>query len=105
MKHVPLAVLSLLSMSLPALASDLGPPDRYVERAPVVVEHERIIERRYVPTPVYRERRVYVEPEYVEPVYVAPRIYRPYGYAYGYGREWHPGRFYGGRWGHDHRRW
>ena len=27
MKYVPLAVLSLLSMSFPALAADLGPPE------------------------------------------------------------------------------
>ena len=112
MKHIPLTVLSLLLVSAPVAAADLGPSGPYIERPPVV-ERERIIERRYVPVPVYRERRVYVEPPFVEPIYVAPRVYRRYGYPYGYGRGypygygrgWHPGRFHGGGWGHGHRRW
>ena len=107
MKHIPFTVLSLLLVSGPAAAADLGPPGPYIERParPPIVEREHIIERRYVPVPVYRERRVYVEPRFVEPIFVAPRVYRRYGYPYGYGRGWHPGRFYGGGWGHGHRRW
>ena len=88
----------------PSARGDLGPPDRYVERPPVVVEREQIIERRYVPPPVYRERRVTRSPSMSNRC-MSLHGYIAYGYAYGYGRGWHPGRFHGGRWGHYHRRW
>ena len=53
------------------------------------MERERIIERRYVPVPVYREPRVY-EPRFVDR-FRRSRVYRRYGYPYGYGRGGNPG--------------
>jgi hypothetical protein len=69
-----------------SLAADYDEPyyrerDVVVERpaAPVVVERERIIERRY-----YAPREeVYVAPSYYAPRYYAPYAYN-YPYAYGY---------------------
>jgi hypothetical protein len=47
--------------------------------APVVVERERIIERRYYPP----QEEVYAAPTYYAPRYYAPYAYN-YPYAYGY---------------------
>ena len=68
-----------------ALAADLEGPyyrdrDVVVERPapPVVLERERIIERRYYPP----QEEVYVAPMYYAPYF--PRIYAPYAYNYPY---------------------
>jgi len=72
-------VAALASSPTPSLAADLDQPyyrehDVIIERPapPVVVERERVIERRYYPP----QEEVYVAPPY------APRVYAPYAYNY-----------------------
>jgi hypothetical protein len=113
MKRLALLSLPLLCLSTPTLSADLGPSyserDIPIERpAPRIVERERIIEHHYYElAPVYRERRVYVEPrEYVyAPRAYAPDIYYdgPYRYAYS---GWRPHHFFPRRaYWHRHHYW
>jgi len=81
-----------------ASAADLGPYDEremVIERPAPVVEHERIIERRY-----YEPADDYYEDEPAV-TYYGPRY--PYPYFAGYPYRWGP-RFHHGYWRH-HARW
>jgi len=81
---IPFSLVSALAGSpTPSLAADLDQPyyrerDVVIERPapPVVVERERIIERRYYPP----QEEVYVAPTYYAPY--APRVYAPYAHDY-----------------------
>jgi hypothetical protein len=105
MQRLALLSIALPLLSTPAVSADLDGP---VDRAPPVVERERIIERHhyYEPPPAYVERRVLVdEPD----IYDEPRVYtyydRPYAYAYAGWRPRHffPRAHYWRR--HHHRHW
>jgi hypothetical protein len=82
---IPFSLVAAIAGSPTLSAADLDGPyyrerDAVVERpAPVVVERERIIERRYYPP----QEEVYVAPTYYAPRYYAPYPYS-YPYAYGY---------------------
>ena len=108
MKTLTLLPLSALLFATPAASADLDGPvyrerDYGYERPapPRIVERERIIEHHYHYTPpptVYRERRVYVQPE----VYYRPREYAYYDkFRYAHAGWWRPRHFFPRHhWGH-----
>jgi hypothetical protein len=117
MKPLALLPLSALLLATPAASADLDGPvyrDYGYERPapPRVVERERIIEHHHHhyarPPTVYRERRVYVEPE----VYYRPaREYAYYDkYRYAHAGWWRPRHFFPRHhwhwhWQHHRRGW
>jgi|SoiMethySBSTD1v2_1073268.scaffolds.fasta_scaffold46490_2 hypothetical protein len=114
MKPLAFLPLSALLLATPAASADLDGPvyrerDFGYERSvpPRVVERERIIEHHHhhyaPPLTVYRERRVYAEPE----VYYRPREYAYYDrYRYAHAGWWRPRHFFPrhhwGHWRHLH---
>lgn len=84
-----------------ASAADLGgydERDTVIERSPPVVEHERIIERRYYEPDDYYDDAPVV-------TYYAPRYRRPYPYYAAYPYPYRFGPYYHRRYWRPYRHW